>query len=241
MGAFRRNSLHLHLPKILLALGLLIGFGAQAASIPVINPGFETDLLADGNFQLGASGWTVTAGGTWNPTTSEYPGGTPEGSNTAFLGLINLGFSTGILQQTTGTTFQNGQTYRLTVDVGDRADLSLSTFRVGLWADGVLVSTGGLFVLPSGASDPRLPGDGGFSTVDALVTADSAIDGKLIEIRLEAFLADPSLIVDPDSASRQISFDNVQLQTVPLPSAIYLFSSVLALLGWLRRRQIHTA
>lgn len=221
--------------KTALALCLLMSANVQAAFIAVTNPGFEADVLTNAGFQLTVSGWTVTAGGVWNPPTSAFPGEAPEGLNTAFLGTESFGLATGILQQTTGATFQTGLTYLLTVELGDRADLSLPTFRIGLWADGVLVSTGGLVNSPS---DPRIPADGQFSTIDALVTADASIDGKAIEIRFEAFLVDPALIIDDASSSVQISLDNVQLQIVPLPAAVYLFGSTLALLGWLRRRPV---
>jgi len=204
----------------------------HAAAISVTNAGFETDILADGGFQMVVSGWTATEAGVFNPTATEFPGGIPEGVNVAFAGPPQIA-STGILTQTLATTFQDGLIYQLSVDAGDRTDLSLPTFRIGLWADGVLVSDGGLIL---SAADGTLPTDGGWSTFNAQVQADPAIDGKAIEIRLEAFLLDPPLVLDPDRPDVQISFDNVQLQVVPVPAAVWLFGSALGLLGWMNRR-----
>ncbi|MFQ5635399.1 MAG: hypothetical protein ACE5G3_08720 [Gammaproteobacteria bacterium] len=204
---------------------------AQGASISIANAGFEDIILADGGFNVAVSQWTVTDGGTWNPTIAEYPGEAPEGQNVAFLGSVS-GATTGVLQQTLATTFAAGLQYTLSALIGDRLDMTLPTFRIGLWADGVLVSTGGLV---TAQSDPRIPADGGFGTVTASVVADAAIAGKAIEIKLEAFLADPPLVLDLDPVA-QISFDNIQLSSavVPLPPALLLFGSALAML--LRRR-----
>jgi uncharacterized protein (TIGR03437 family) len=99
---------------------------AQGQSIPIVNAGFENDVLncAPGPACYDLSvppGWTGQ-GATWKPSTGpggEFPGGVPGGLNVASLGNAN---GPGVIIQDLGFAPLANTTYTLTVNVGQRAD-----------------------------------------------------------------------------------------------------------------------
>jgi hypothetical protein len=213
---------------------------AEAASISITNPGFESPALVDGDFVIGVypggtvvGGWTTAGGvgfgaGIVNPTTSAFSGGAPEGNNVGFL----ISYNTAWLIQVLPTTYQEGETYTLSALVGDADDADLKEFAIALYADNgaVLVTTGGTSPVPA---------DNGFTLVTATGVATAAMAGKPIEIRLlstSLILAD-----DPDSTNFAVYFDDIQLQTtavVPVPAAFWLFGSALGMIGWMKRKAL---
>lgn len=211
---------------------------AEAASISVTNPGFESPALADGDFVAGyypggtvLGGWTTAGGvgfgaGIFNPTTSSFSGGAPEGSNVGFL----ISYNTAWLIQVLPTTYQEGETYTLTALVGDADDADLKEFVIGLYADN------GALLVTTGGTSPT-PGDDGFSLVTATGVATAAMAGKPIEIRLLS--TNLMLVDDPDSTNFAVYFDDIQLETtavVPVPAAFWLFGSALGVMGVMRRK-----
>eukprot|EP01035_Chromulina_nebulosa_P047195 gene47195-63966_t len=117
-------------------VGLL---GARGQSIMIVNPGFETNVVANGAFNsaITPSGWTTydptgvlgrnySDVGVLNPTgTALFPGGAPKGYNVA---LVFLWPQSGAddnqpvgLQQTLSATLQASTNYSLTVQVGNIA------------------------------------------------------------------------------------------------------------------------
>ena len=57
--------------------------------VPIVNPSFEDQVVADGGWSLAIPGWTQTgATGTFNPTPAQFPAGAPEGDNVAYLNAI---------------------------------------------------------------------------------------------------------------------------------------------------------
>src|SRR5258708_38638213 len=89
----------------------------QAAAIPVNNFSFEADVQALGAFDPGnIPGWTAGPGAffsTYHPTTSQFPGGVPDGVN---VGAVQGGdMSQTLLANLTANT-----QYTLLVSVGRR-------------------------------------------------------------------------------------------------------------------------
>src|SRR5260370_12529747 len=96
----------------------------QAAAITVNNFSFEADVQALGAFDPGnVPGWTAGPGvsmSTYHPTTSQFPGGVPDGVN---VGAVQGGdMSQTLLANLTANT-----QYTLLVSVGRRADIALGT------------------------------------------------------------------------------------------------------------------
>ncbi len=179
-------------------------------SIPVNNPGFEADVLADGVSIGGAAGWTVGGGGAFNPLATQS---TPtEGANVLFS-------NGGTASQVLSTTLQGGRFYALSVDLIDRLDLTFPSYSVQLFAGGVL--------LAQDANLQAVP-NGGFATAtvhfNTLDNAFAAQFGQPLEIRLNA-------------SGIQANFDNVRLGFIAVPEPATATLGLLSLGGLLLRRR----
>lgn len=216
MEACRFKSVLSGLVGVML-LGGLASRPAWAQTISVTNPGFESNALADGGFTLSITGWTIAgSAGTYNPTSTQYPGGVPEGMNVAFI-------NGGSISQVLGATLTADTSYTLQVDVGDRADTPFPVYSVGLYAGGVLL-----------AEDPGLllPPNGTFltSTVTFLALVGNPNLGQPLEIRLA-------------NNGVQTNFDNVRLEAldvaaIPEPGTCALVAmGLLPLAGSVVRRR----
>ena len=131
---------------------LLILFGsltlytapAQEATfaIPVINPGFETDVQtcpAEPCYAAGITGWMVgPVSGTFRPGPLQYPIGIPGGLNVGAIGNFS---STGSIMQTTGVTLRADTTYVLKLSIGQRLDYPFTGYAVSLMAGGVVLAS----------------------------------------------------------------------------------------------------
>ncbi len=169
--------------------GDALSFALETAtvSIPIANPSFESQVLAEDAFTIGTlTDWTFTGGnfaGAWNPGPTRYPdGAVPDGQNIAYS-------NDAAISQVLAEPLRSNTRYVLTVAVGDRLDNTLGAFLVQLRAGGqVLAST----------STP-LPSNGTFR--DVSVTFDSPSGhpmlGQLLQIRL--------------SGSTGVNWDNVRL------------------------------
>jgi hypothetical protein len=102
-------------------LGFILPGSANAASVPIVNAGFEDIALVDGGFTSSAQpesvampGWVFlspTSGsdyGSWNPTVGDLASQTYEGQNVAYHGV-------GSFQQALTTNRQPSMHYVLTV------------------------------------------------------------------------------------------------------------------------------
>lgn len=174
--------------SVLLILGASV---AAAGTIAVVNSSFEDPPLLKGASTVDAiPGWTTAnfgAAGVFHPGVAQFPGGAPDGTNTAY--------SDGdVISQALGETLQSGVVYTLRVDVGARLDTSYSGGAIELAAGGVALRS--------------VPADsvplGGFATItltfNALASHPSV--GQQLEVRLTGF-------------GPQINFDNVRLDTEP--------------------------
>lgn len=162
--------------------------------VPVPNFGFEQPVLPSGGWSNTVPGWTVSgSAGVFRPTSSEFPGGVPEGQQIAF---VNSG---GALTATLGETLQPNTLYILDVDWGRRTDNPSALHSMTLRAGGVELG----WVNNSTIGNGPVPPVGGWSTARGYFTANhNASIGSPLEIRLS------------QAGSGQSSYDNVRLQKI---------------------------
>jgi hypothetical protein len=101
-----------------------------------------------------------------------------------------------------------------------------------------LVSFDMLFIAGNTDADMLLRGERGDGSVIELQILGSDSDGEVWEtVPLSGQLTNLTSITFTNF-SRPVQLDNIVLQAVPVPAAVWLFGSALAGLGWIRRKQI---
>jgi autotransporter-associated beta strand protein len=177
----------------LLAGSLLLGGAAWAAQpVTVTNPSFED------NSSNPPVGWSAVNGGAiaFIPSTDQYNPLTkiPDGTNVAsvFAGAAGDGIS-----QTLAATLQADNTYTLTVQIGDPADLAFDGYTIQLLADGNVLAQD---------DNTQTPANGDFTTATATYVYDAG-DAALVGQPLEIRLLSKGLV----GSSSDVNFDNVQL------------------------------
>ena len=114
----------------------------ESYAIPVINPGFETDVLTcptDPCYNAGITGWLVgPVSGTFRPGPLQYAAAIPGGSNVAGIGNSS---ASGSIMQTTGVTLRANTTYVLKLSIGQRLDYQLTGYVASLMAGGVVLAS----------------------------------------------------------------------------------------------------
>jgi hypothetical protein len=213
------------------AAGLVLALEASAGAAPVaiVNPGFETHVLADGDWSwlMDNEGWGYVANGgnlgPWNPEADYYGGNAPEGQN---VGWTNPGTEDGGFGQVLTETLAAGMTYTLTVKVGNTAGYDWSGYRVQLLAGGTPQASGdgsdyagevtGGFLLAEDNNTVTIADDTfGTSTVTYVYNpAHSAYLGKPLQIRL--------LCRGGGTGEEEVDFDGVRLDAVPEPATLAL-------------------
>ena len=201
--------------KQILFLLFLIPLVIQATPIAIVNAGFETAPITEGQYTVlpgigdstgintlnPAPGWSVSGyAGLWNPAGTTYFDSVPEGTNIAYGESANSSFS-----QILSSTLLANTVYTLQVEVGRRKDRTFGGYRVQLLAGGNLLLEDNTTKVP--ASNTFLT-----STVSFITASSHAYLGQNLEIRLI-------------SLGGQTNFDNVRLDavtTVPEISSLYL-------------------
>lgn len=219
---------------------LALGAALQAAPIAVPNGDFEEDLA--GRTGSGAvaqvngapPSWTITGtAGTFSPATSTS--GSPPTSPSNFWAnydfvehgqLIAFTQSIATISQTLSNTYQAGQVYTLTVQVGDSYEGPSPVSDPVNNPDGLAYAIqlmAGSTVLAS-ASDTVFPAAN--NSIFVPVVFDTADDPSAI--------GQPITIAIRGYTGGSATFDNVTLDAVPEPAALSLLG--LGVLGLLRRR-----
>ncbi len=191
--------------KIFLSIIYLLSLNfSYSQSISIANSSFESPALNDGAIaSIGSvQDWIVSGGtvGIFNPSTSFYsdPAITTPGMIGNMSGVNAVFFSDNNQRTILQTLTENiivGETYTLTVAVGDRDGGGRSGFagyEIKLIAGGVTLNT---------ASSSISPGDGTFTDVSLSYTAQAGDSGAL-GIEIGSFTPGGGLSVD---------FDNVRL------------------------------
>lgn len=207
----------------LVAFNVCCFSSGNAALLTVTNHSFETDVVADGDFDAsttsGPAGWDVyntaaTDGfrqfGTLNPSAAQFDS-VPDGSNVGLVFLRTAGIGEAGLQQTLSDTLLLNTTYTLTVEVGNFRDGDAGDpfdfngfpgYRVDLLADGNPTPL---------ASDLNslTPSEGIFQTsIVSFTTGSSHPDaGQALAIRL----------VNLNGTGIEVNFDDVRLDASPVP------------------------
>jgi hypothetical protein len=165
----------------------------KSFSIPVINPGFETDVQTcsgDPCYVAGITGWLAgPVSGTFRPGPLQYPAGVPGGLNVAGIGNFS---SSGSIMQTTGVTLRPATTYVLKLSIGQRLDYSMTGYVASLMAGG--------FVL---ASDSSLRPEAGTFLTDTIVFQSAPQNAALQGLPLQ--------IIVTSVGNGEVDVDNVTL------------------------------
>jgi hypothetical protein len=150
------HSIWRFIPAVILFCATTV---AQASTITVLNPSFEDQVFSTGTGTVYPYGtitdWTAStaatsgfdgnvdnsgAFGVYNPTTTSYPGGVPDGVNVAFLqGIVN----SVSISQTLGATLQANDTYTLTAWEGLRDDTGVLAPGLGCNGSNITLEAGG--------------------------------------------------------------------------------------------------
>lgn len=181
----------------------LIGLSTTGSeAVALSNAGFETDSLASGapgviahplgNYTVTApSGWTMTGtGGLFAPTAGVIDPAGLQGANVVWLG------QDGLLSRDTGVVLEDGASYSLSFDIGDRTDTA--------WPGGIarLVAADGT-VLASQVL--AAPADGNWATVTFQTAAIAgALVGQTLKIEIQ----------QTGGSTNQILVDDIQLNVL---------------------------
>lgn len=223
--------------KQLLAISLAMTGVAQAASVTIVNPGFEAAGLA-------AGGWSDNAPTGWSD---------PQGNdNTNFIEVISgfasegthhLGFDGnefGMVYQDLGVAWAPNTTYTLTVGVGNRSGTGAGTGRFGLGTslDPVAPATNlggnGPYFLHSPSVffadlDTSTVAPTGGTFADAIFTYTTGAVAPAGNVRISV----------QEISGTRIHIDNFRLDATPVPEPTVAGTAFLAAFGltMLRRRR----
>jgi hypothetical protein len=215
-----------------LFLAVALGLAVHAKANLVVNGSFENPTPnpswyfgnPDGPFIIGSvPGWTTGYGhtGVWQPniaggqTFGSLPGGTQ-------AGWASEGGELSMMYQDLALTITAGQTYDLSLFIGNRKNLGTTYGMLGGgWAE--LVSSGGT-VLASSGNVFATPGTFQGVNLSYTAAAGSSMLGQTLRIELG------------NSERSQASFDNVVVRTVPEPFTMALMGCS-AIAGFARARR----
>lgn len=217
------------------------GRTALGIAIPIVNPGFESQIVAPGQAVFPATGWAFGPqdGGVNRPPTSftdihnltVFFGAAPEGLTVGVTNGISLGDSpVDVLDQQLASVLTANTTYTLQVDVGRVSRTEVSGFHVTAFESlsyKVALLAGNSVLAQDNNSLSLALGAYGVSCVTYTALAGDPLIGQNLRIQL--------------AGGSYAAFDDVQLTAVavPEPSSFILaaFGLIgLAAWGWRRKR-----
>lgn len=218
------------LPVVLIALIYFIALPAKATPITVINPGFENNILGDGQLLFsvnfgGIDGWVDgNSTGLYNPVGhAGFLEPIPEGNNVAFSNRDNI-------SQVVNHALLANMIYTLTVDVGEWfGNAFAQDAEIQLWNATTTIKLGGLNV-----STPI----GEWTTHSLVLETDANTLGLGDDIQI-ILSHNNDNNTNPGSFS-QVWWDNVRLDvspafSVPEPTTLMLMGLGLAGLFFSRK------
>jgi len=159
-----------------LLLVLLASTASAQTALSIINPGFESDILAAGaaTTDVFAAGWTCAAVpsggcGAFHPQAAQF-GSVPEGVNVAYS-------NGGTISQVLAATLSSNTLYTLTVKVGKRLDLNFPGYVIQLMAGNTVLAQDNSTVSPA---------SGAF--LSSTITYQSPVSGPLLGQNLKIVL-----------------------------------------------------
>jgi len=208
-----------------LAAFALTSTSAHAATLAIVNPSFEDDDAPDNSFLSVAAGWTLVG----NPTgTQDFNDGqSPQPTDGEQHGFAS--FQPASLSQLTTHAISAGETYTLTVDVGQLTNFSGSEATIYLFGSTAGFGTPLANVNGTAQQAGIAPASGAYLldqtvTYTALASGDP-FEGQQIGIALV------------NSVGTQTLFDNVRLEAVGVPEPSSLALLGLGGLALLRRKR----
>jgi hypothetical protein len=217
------RTIHFGLLSVICALTLLPLGSLRAAELFIANASFEDPVLADDAYTTNVpiSGWQFLGSfsgirmGVWNPTTTDYLGGVPNGSNLFWCSENTAAVPQSLdprgVSQILADNLMPNTTYVLTVQVGNppafhdplRTDDGFPGYQVELLAGGVVVALD---------RNSLLPANGAFVTSTVVFTTGNTHpqQGLPLEIRLLNQRQQAA-----GSSGPEVHFDDVQLSSDP--------------------------
>jgi autotransporter-associated beta strand protein len=195
--------------KLLLAgaatMAFMAGSALFAAIVPITisNPGFESQVLADGSSSTAVSGWSVfgNAGffvGAWNPNATYYANGVPEGQN--IVDIYQSAAFSGCSQIVQGAEgqFQADVTYELKFKVGRNLTDAYDGYIAQLVVNGTIIAQD---------DNSRVPSAGSFVAASLKYSYNAALHSGLVGQPIEIRLLTKGLA----GGFGDVNFDEVQL------------------------------
>ena len=177
---------------------MLFSSPVSADLLTVVNPSFEDDVLAEGQFASFANGWSSFGdAGTYNPTIEDYPGGVPDGQNVGFVSAFGP-----TIGQVLVDVLEADTLYELSMWVGNRVGSSFPAYSIQLLAGGTVIAED---------LNSLAPGDGEFlqSSLSYFASDTDPLLGQTLEIRMGSF-------------GVPANFDDVQLSATSIPEPAFI-------------------
>jgi hypothetical protein len=222
------------------SLGILLALPAVSATIAISNHSFEDPVLGEEDLSQTTTGWTFFTAGNgspgraiFNPTDTWFSGstdGTPAGADgtnvlTTYTG--GSGQIAGVHQTIAGTPLTAGQTYMMTVAIGDYKSLIPNRWHLAISTKSMGV--GSYLVDYSPTNGNALLTNDAFTDFSVQYTATGLESQIGQDLRITIWAQNHG------EGGTHVVFDNVRLTSIPEPSAALLGG--LGLLALLRRRR----